>query len=171
MTAAYANLDRDIAADTLIERCGYAAAALGLVPLPGTEIIAVMPVHVGMVVALGDLYDTPLSRESAAELLMQIGGTVGVSIVGSRLAMTAAKTLLPGFGGLVTAPLLYATTLGIGAVARAWFACGGRMDPASMRRTYRSAKRSARFDARRAKEAATRAASDAPTSDEEPNDA
>lgn len=140
----------DAAADALIEKCGYAAAALGLVPLPGTEIIAVMPLHVGMVVALGDLHDVSLSRESAAELLMQIGGTVGVSVIGSRLAMTAAKTLLPGFGGLVTAPLLYGTTLGLGAVARAWFACGGRMDPGAMRRTYRSAKRRARFDGRRA---------------------
>ncbi len=141
---------RDDAANALIEKCGYAAAALGLLPLPGTEIIAVMPQHVGMVVALGDLYDVPLSRESAAELLMQIGGTVGVSVVGSRLAMTAAKTLLPGFGGLVTAPLLYGTTLGLGAVARAWFECGGRLDPGAMRRTYRSAKRKARFDARKA---------------------
>ena len=147
------HLDRDHAADALIERCGYAAAALGLVPLPGTEIIAVMPVHVGMVVALGDLYDVSLSRESAAELLLQIGGTVGVSVVGSRLAMTAAKALLPGFGGLITAPLLYATTLGLGAVARAWFACGGRLDPAAMRRTYRGAKRQARFDRRGARAA------------------
>jgi GTPase len=141
---------RDDAANALIEKCGYAAAALGLLPLPGTEIIAVMPLHVGMVVALGDLYEVPLSRESAAELLMQIGGTVGVSVIGSRLAMTAAKTLLPGFGGLVTAPLLYGTTLGLGAVARAWFECGGRLDPGSMRRTYKSAKRRARFDGRKA---------------------
>ena len=144
------NAERERAADALIERCGYAAAALGLVPLPGTEIVAVMPVHVGMVVALGDLYDVSLSRESAGELLLQIGGTVGASVVGSRLAMTAAKTLLPGFGGLVTAPLLYATTLGLGAVARAWFQCGGQLDPGAMRRTYRQAKRRARFDARRA---------------------
>ncbi len=142
----------DDRADALIERCGYAAAALGLLPLPGTEIIAVMPLHVGMVVALGDLYEVPLSRESAAELLMQIGGAVGVSVVGSRLAMTAAKTLLPGFGGLITAPLLYGTTLGLGAVARAWFACGGRLDPGAMRRTYRSAKRRARFHGDRSTE-------------------
>jgi len=151
--------DRERAADQLIERCGYAAAALALVPLPGTEIIAVMPVHVGMVVGLGALYDAPLDRDGAAELLVRVGGTVGASLIGTRLASTAAKTLLPGLGVLIAAPLLYATTLGLGAVVRAWLSCGGDLDPATARRVYRHAERGARraFDPKQPPEAAPRA--------------
>jgi uncharacterized protein (DUF697 family) len=161
----------------LIERCGYAAAALTILPLPGTEVLAVMPLHVGMVVGIGQKRGRQLTRESAMELLAQIGTTVGASLVGSRVATTAAKFLLPGFGGLLAAPFMFGSTLAIGAVADAWFAADGSLSEEQMRAVYARAmdqgKQSfspdkARSDEalRAAKEAAAQTAPEGPSVEE-----
>ncbi len=128
----------------LVERAGYAAAALTLLPIPGSEILGVMPLHVGMVIGIGHHYDKRLTRESATELLVQIGATVGLSLVGSRIATTAAKIALLGLGGLVAAPFMFASTLGLGAVADAWFRHEGRLGEAEMRDIYSSAQKAAK---------------------------
>jgi len=137
----------------LIERCGYAAAALTILPIPGSEIIGVMPLHVGMVIGIGEEYGETLTRESAVELITRIGATVGLSLVGSRLAMTAGKVILPGLGGLVAAPFMFASTLAIGTVARMYFANDGDVSDRQMKAAYdREVRRAKRdFDPARAR--------------------
>ena len=135
--------DREAEARALTEKCGYAAAALTLLPLPGSEIVGVVPVHVGMVVSIGHIYGVEVTRDSATQLLLRIGATVGLSLVGSRLAMTCAKLILPGVAGIVAAPLVYASTLALGAVARAHFERGGLSD-GEMRSVYAGAEHEGR---------------------------
>jgi len=150
--------DREARIDTLVERCGYAAAALTLIPIPGTEIVGVTSVHVGMVVKIGSEHGRELSREDALELIKQIGTTVGVSLVGSALATTAGKILLPGLGGLIAAPFAFAATLGIGHVARLYFE-RGELSRAEMKRAYDDAAEHAKtiFDPSRARSSEARA--------------
>jgi len=138
--------ERDQAARSLTEKCGYAAAALTILPIPGSEIVAVMPIHVGMVVGIGHIYGEDVTRDSAMEMILRIGATVGLSLVGSRLATTAAKILLPGLGGLISAPFMYASTLAIGAVARAYFEKGGDLSKSEMKSVYQSTLKRARKD-------------------------
>jgi uncharacterized protein (DUF697 family) len=147
-----ANHSTDQAAKDLIETCGYAAAALTLLPIPGSEIVAVMPLHVGMIVRLGDLHGVRLERQQATELMLRIGATVGLSLVGSRIATTLAKAILPGLGGIVAAPFMYASTLALGQVAQVYFAQGG-LDDAAMRDIYRDVYSSSKkdFDPKRAR--------------------
>jgi uncharacterized protein (DUF697 family) len=128
----------------LVETCGYATAALTILPIPGAEILGVMPLHVGMVIGIANHYDRTLTRESATELLLQIGTTVGVSLIGSRLATTAAKFILPGLGGIIAAPFMYASTLGIGAVADAWFRHDGTLSREKMKEVYEQSTRKAK---------------------------
>ena len=134
--------DADV--NTLVERCGYATAALTVLPIPGSEIIGVMPLHVGMVVGIGHHHGQDLTRETAMELLLQIGTTVGASLVGSRLATTAAKFALPGLGGFIAAPFMFASTLAIGAVADQWFRNDGSMSESEMKSVYNKAMKSAK---------------------------
>lgn len=125
--------------NTLVERCGYAAAALTILPIPGSEILGVMPLHVGMVVGIANHHGRELTEESATELILQIGTTVGLSLVGSRLATTAAKFVLPGLGGIIAAPFMFASTLGLGAVADSFFQNNGVLSKEQMREVYKSA--------------------------------
>ncbi len=104
----------------LTETAGYAAAALTLIPIPLTEGL-VMPIHVGLVVAIGEIYGHQVSKSSGGDLVLRIGTTVGASFVTRQLATTVAKTLLPGLGGLIMAPFMYASTVAIGAVAESYF--------------------------------------------------
>jgi uncharacterized protein (DUF697 family) len=126
----------DSAVSQLVERCGYAVAALTILPIPGSEWLGVMPLHVGMVVAIGNHHGHELTKESAVDLVAQIGTTVGASLVGSRLATTAAKFALPGLGGLLAAPFMFASTLAIGAVADQWFRNDGSLSEADMKAVY-----------------------------------
>jgi uncharacterized protein (DUF697 family) len=128
----------------LVETCGYATAALTILPIPGSEVLGVMPLHVGMVIGIANHYDRTLTRETATELILQIGATVGASLVGSRIATTAAKFILPGLGGIIAAPFMYASTLGIGAVADAWFRSDGSMSRDKMREIYEQSTRQAK---------------------------
>ncbi|MCO5167440.1 MAG: SHOCT domain-containing protein [Planctomycetes bacterium] len=163
------------AAREITEKCGYAAAALTILPIPGSEIIGVMPLHVGMVVKIGHIYGVDLDRDSATQLIIRIGATVGLSLVGSRLATTAAKLILPGLGGLISAPFMYASTLAIGRVAECYFQRQGGLSDHEMKavfeETLRKAKKS--FDPRRARgddarRHAEEAVSPAPAQDDEP---
>lgn len=128
----------------LVETCGYATAALTILPIPGSEVLGVMPLHVGMVIGIANHYERTLTKETATELILQIGATVGASLVGSRLATTAAKFILPGLGGIIAAPFMYASTLGIGAVADAWFRSEGSMSKDRMREIYEQSTKSAK---------------------------
>lgn len=125
------------AVNVLVERCGYATAALTVLPIPGSEIVGVMPLHVGMVIGIAHHYGHELTQESATELLLQIGTTVGASLVGSRIATTAAKIVLPGLGGIVAAPFMFASTLAIGACAAAFFKTDGNVSSDDMRDLYK----------------------------------
>ena len=147
--------DVDVAARQLIETSGYAAAAATLLPIPGTELVVVMPIHVGMVVGLSRLYGTELSESSATELILRIGATVGASLFTTRAVTTVAKIALPGLGGLISAPMIFATTIAIGAVVCVFFQREGELSAAEMRKIYRAAARGARrgFDPARARAA------------------
>jgi len=153
----------------LIERCGYAAAALTVIPIPGSEVIGVMPLHVGMVIGVGEEHGKTLTRDSAMELIARIGATVGLSLVGSRIAMTAGKIILPGLGGLVAAPFMFASTLAIGTVARLYFANDGQISERDMKRAYDKEVKRAKsaFDPTRARSTEARANAEAAVRDEE----
>jgi uncharacterized protein (DUF697 family) len=150
------------AARDITEKCGYAAAALTILPIPGSELLAVMPIHVGMVVKLGQLHGIDLDRDSATHLIMRIGATVGLSLMGSRVATTAAKLLLPGLGGLISAPFMYASTIAIGRVAECYFQHGGAVDDGEMRSVYDEALKRAKkgFDPSKARSASAADAAD-----------
>lgn len=83
--------------------------------------------------------------------------------------MTAGKILLPGLGGLVAAPFMYASTLAIGAAARAYFESGGALSESEMRRVYeRTVERAkATFDPRKARSSEARQAAEEARSEAE----
>jgi serine/threonine protein kinase len=122
----------------LVEKAGFAAAAATALPIPGSEWAAVIPIHVAMVAGVGEVYGEKLGEQNARELLGQIGSTVGLSYIGSRVVMTAAKFLVPGLGGLVGAPMMFASTLALGAVSIRFFESGGELEPTEMRDLYKA---------------------------------
>ncbi len=146
-----------IEASVLIEKCGYAAAALTMLPIPGSEIVGVLPLHVALVAEIARLYGVELSGDDAKSLLSRIGAAAGLSLIGSKAAALAAKVLMPGVGGIATAPLIYASTLALGTAAKVHFERGGASD-AELAAAYREAKAKAReaFNPKRTRRPSTR---------------
>lgn len=139
---------------TLIERCGYAAAALAVLPIPFSETIGVTAVHVSMVVGVARIHGIELERESAVKLVLRLGTTVGVSYVGTRVAIGLAKLVFPVLPGLVGAPLVFASTMGLGAVAKAHFSSPDQeLSDDEVRDLYRATidKAKSKFDPSRAR--------------------
>ncbi len=137
---------------TLVERTGYAAAAATTIPIPGSEWIAVLPLHVGLVIGVGEIFGCTLDERGAAELVKRVGAVVGLTYLGGRAITTVAKLMLPGAGGLAGAVLTFAATLGLGAVVIAFFEREGALDEGEIRALYGQAMAGARkrFDPSRA---------------------
>jgi uncharacterized protein (DUF697 family) len=133
--------ETDLSADArqLILRCGYASAAVALIPIPGVVVVGVTPIHVGMVLNLGSLYGAEIGRDSAVALVTRIGAAAGASYVGSRVALALGKMFIPVVPGLLGAPVIFANTLAIGAVAKSHFEGREELDDDEVRELYRSA--------------------------------
>tara|TARA_R110002072_G_scaffold49561_2_gene134547 strand:- start:1831 stop:2970 length:1140 start_codon:yes stop_codon:yes gene_type:complete len=142
----------------LVEKTGYAAAAASSLPIPGSEWVAMAPLHVAMVVGLGELHGVALARQDAVRLLGQLGSAVGLSYLGSRLAHTAAKLLVPGVGALVGAPFVFASTLALGGVTITYFEREGELSSDEIRDLFRAqlTRGQAEFDPGRVSKSAPR---------------
>ncbi|HVY61066.1 MAG TPA: DUF697 domain-containing protein [Planctomycetota bacterium] len=116
--------ERADTAKRFIERCGYAAAGLTLLPVPFSDVLAVVPLHVAMIMGISEIHERPVTRDSATELALKIATASGLSLIGRRIGTAVTKALLPGLGGLLAAPSMYAQTIALGAVARCWFERG-----------------------------------------------
>jgi uncharacterized protein (DUF697 family) len=138
--------DRERATTELTDKCGYAAAALTMVPIPGTETLGVMPIHVGMVTGIAHIYEKDISKDSATKLVLRIGATVGISLVGSRVATTAAKVIMPGMGGIIAAPFMFASTKAIGSVAKAYFERDEELSAGDIKAVYEAAAKKAKSE-------------------------
>lgn len=130
----------------LVEEAGRAAASMPT--LPGSERLALLPLHVTLAVGLGELHGCALDRRGATALVERIAGAVGDSYVGSA-ATTVARLFLPG---ATPAAQQYAETVALGAVIDAFFARGGELDEAELRRLHAERLAAARrgFDPARA---------------------
>jgi uncharacterized protein (DUF697 family) len=162
--------DRRQEARDLMERCGYAAAALTMLPIPGSDLVGILPIHVGMVMGIGELYGVEMTRDNASRVVRRIGVAAGMSLLGTRVASTAAQFLLPGVGGVVGAPFNYASTLAIGTVARVYFERGESLTDAEVKALFKESLLQARrsFDPRRASGSEARALAEEARSRGEP---
>lgn len=101
--------DKSTTANRWINSAGVAAAAVGASPLPGSDIIPLTGIQVGLIIKLSFLYGKPLSKENAKEMLI-------ATIVGNagKTAFRQLVKLIPGAGWAVGASVASATTIALG---------------------------------------------------------
>jgi GTP-binding protein Era len=85
------------------------ASAIGLAPVPGSDMIPITSVQVGMLIKLAAIYEKPLQKETAKELVL-------ATIVGGlgKNAFRQIVKLVPGAGSVVAAGVAGAMTLALG---------------------------------------------------------
>ncbi|MCS6861628.1 MAG: DUF697 domain-containing protein [Abditibacteriales bacterium] len=142
------------AAENLIDACSIACAALAVQPVPTLE-LAIMPIQAGMVLGIGHIYGHDISRERAMEIVTEIAGAVGISIVARQTLVTISKFLAPIVAGLISAPYVFGVTRGMGKAAIYYFQHTD-LDMTQIKNIFNRAKQEAEthFDPRKVEEAA-----------------
>ncbi|MGF7127887.1 GTP-binding protein Era [Natronobacillus azotifigens] len=85
------------------------AGAVGVTPIPGSDIVPITSIQVGLMVKLATLYEKPLSKGKAKELaIAAVTGNIGKSI------FRQAVKLIPGAGSIAGAGIAGSLTMALG---------------------------------------------------------
>lgn len=107
------------------------AAGLTLMWLPFIDLFFILPLLCYMVVTVARIFGQKLTVDMAKELIITcFAGSM------SFLGAYACGKFIPFIGGILTAPLIFACTYGIGDVAIAYFSQEGKLSRAQMRDIY-----------------------------------
>lgn len=96
-------------------------AGLAIQPLPFADILVLTPLQVYMAVKIGDIKGFPVSKKQAEDILKELGGMVGLGLLTQQGIASLYKLGLPTVGGLMAAPLMFASTYAVGRIAEHYF--------------------------------------------------
>ncbi len=134
-------------ASRLINRYSLAAAAAGMVPLPGTDVVVVSAIQADMVEELAHEYGLKLSPGWIKKALVMLVGSMTLA-VGARMTFSALKAV-PVFGSVLgggTSAIASAvTTYAIGRAVAEHFGNGGTLDEAMIPELAKNAAKHAVF--------------------------
>lgn len=82
---------------TIINFFSAAAAATGASPIPFSDAAILVPVQIGMIIKISQLYGIQVGKEGALPLLSALSGTAGASVIG-RVFVSGVLKLIPGIG-------------------------------------------------------------------------
>lgn len=96
-------------------------AGVAVQPIPFADIYILTPIQAYMGSRIGAIRGVPVSKNETITTLKEIGGVVGLGLLAQQLAIGAYKTIIPFYGAVVTIPMVFGLTYGIGRVMDAYF--------------------------------------------------
>lgn len=130
--------ERTEAARGVVQTSALAAAAVALAPLPILDIVAITPLQAAMVMGVGKVYGRTLDLTESKEVLVELASVCGAGLIARQVFTTATKFLLPGLGGVLSAPYAFAVTWAMGVTAIGYFEdIGGNKE--KLRRVFENA--------------------------------
>ncbi|WGF39860.1 GTP-binding protein [Lysinibacillus capsici] len=101
--------EKSTTANRWILAAGVSSATVGASPIPGSDFIPLTGIQVGLMLKLSTLYEKPISKENAKELLIvTVVGNVGKTI------FRQIVKFVPGAGSIIGASVAGATTVALG---------------------------------------------------------
>ncbi|NMO94933.1 GTPase [Paenibacillus lemnae] len=101
--------EKSSTANAWIISASVSAGAVGASPVPGSDMIPITGIQIGLLTRLAVLYDRPISKETAKELVVAtIVGNIGKSIFRQVIK------IIPGAGSVAGASVAGAMTLALG---------------------------------------------------------
>jgi uncharacterized protein (DUF697 family)/GTP-binding protein EngB required for normal cell division len=98
--------------NTIINFFSAAAATTGASPIPFSDAAILIPVQVGMIIKISQLYGINVSKGTALPLLSALSGSAGASLIG-RTFVSGLLKLVPGVGTAAGATISGATALAL----------------------------------------------------------
>jgi uncharacterized protein (DUF697 family) len=108
-------------ATQLTTRAALTCAAISAEPIPWLDTALVLPIQIKLVVDIGRAYGFTLTRARARSVALELGGAFIYGYASRQFARGIAKITMPVVGGLVTAPVVYASTFTLGNLAERYF--------------------------------------------------
>ena len=101
--------EKSSAANRWIIGAGVSAGVIGASPIPGSDIIPLTSLQVGLIIKLSKLYDKPLSKKAAKDMIV----ITATQTIGHTLYRQALK-FIPGAGSVIGGTVASAMTLALG---------------------------------------------------------
>lgn len=124
--------EKNSIANKWIVSASTAAGAIGVTPFPGADIIPITAVQIGMLLKLSHLYDDPISKERAREIIITtIAGNTGRAVYHQLLKM------FPGYGSLIGGGVAGSITFALGQAVKYSYENKIDLNPESLRSIYK----------------------------------
>ena len=101
--------EKSSAANRWIIGAGVSAGVIGASPIPGSDVIPLTSLQVGLIIKLSKLYDKPLSKKAAKDMIV----ITATQTIGHTLYRQALK-FIPGAGSVIGGTVASAMTLALG---------------------------------------------------------
>lgn len=101
--------EKSAAANRWIIGAGVSAGVIGASPIPGSDIIPLTSLQVGLIIKLSKLYDKPLSKKAAKDMIV----ITATQTIGHTLYRQALK-FIPGAGSVIGGTVASSMTLALG---------------------------------------------------------
>ncbi|MGK7376740.1 GTPase [Planococcus sp. 1R117A] len=101
--------EKSSAANRWIIGSGVSAGVIGASPIPGSDVIPLTSLQVGLIIKLSKLYDKPLSKKAAKDMIV----ITATQTIGHTLYRQALK-FIPGAGSVIGGTVASAMTLALG---------------------------------------------------------
>lgn len=98
---------------TIIGIASGAAAAVGLIPIPFSDALAIAPIQAGMIYEMNDAFEVSLGKSAAPTFITGILGVTAIAQVGRTLVNGFLK-FIPGLGSVAGSATAAAIIEGIG---------------------------------------------------------
>lgn len=107
-------------ANTVTRLIAGVCAGIAVIPLPIADIVLITPLQLSLIAMVGYISGRKLSIGAVGEFLAATGVNVGIGF-GMRELYRALTKLIPIAGSAVSSVVAYATTVGLGTAATAYF--------------------------------------------------
>ena len=114
-------LSRDENVEEVIKSAALLSGAIAVEPVPFADVLLITPVQAKMVLHIGKIYGYEIDQARALDIAKELGATIAYGFAARQIMRGVVKTIAPIIGGVVTAPLVYGWTYGLGRLAQRYF--------------------------------------------------
>jgi len=134
---------KDISTDEkvteVIKVTSILCASLATQPLPGMDIFYLTPIQGYMGIKISEIRKLNFKESKIKTMIKEASALIGLGMAGQNFVLTAYKIGIPYFGGIMTIPLVYGATYGIGRVMDFYFikkAKNQKFDPEELKKIW-----------------------------------
>ena len=117
-------------------------AGVAVQPIPFADIFILTPIQAYFGTRIAAIRGVPVTEAKMTEIIREIFGVIGLGVIAQQLAIATWKFIIPGGGGFVTIPLVYALSYAIMKVVDLYFiykSKGQRISDKKMKEAWKEA--------------------------------